>query len=181
MKSKINVKSLSIIALLTALAYVVTLLVRIPFPAASFLTYDPKDVFIIIGGFLYGPLVVIPMSVVVSLLEMPLSGTGPVGLLMNVLSTCSFAFIAALIYRKRKTILGAVVGLFFGILLMAGIMILWNYIITPGYMGVPREVVVGMLLPVFVPFNLFKGVYNAAIAMLLYKRLSDILRKLRII
>jgi len=176
MNSKI--KSLTILAILTALAFVAMLLVRVPFPAASFLTYDPKDVFIIIGGFLYGPLAVIPMSVTVSLLEMPLSGTGPVGLLMNILATCSFAFTAAAIYKKRKTIVGAVTGIIAGVFLMIAVMLLWNYIITPMYMGVPREFVAGMLIPVFLPFNLLKGIYNAAITILIYKRLSIILRKL---
>jgi len=176
-----RIKNLITLAILTALAYVTMLIVRVPFPAASFLTYDPKDVFIIIGGFLYNPFAVIPMSVIVSLLEMPLSGTGPVGLLMNILSTCAFALTAAVIYKKLRTITGAVIGLAAGIFMLTGVMILWNYIITPLYMSVPREVVVGMLLPVFLPFNLLKGVYNAAITILLYKRLSVVLKKLGII
>ena len=174
-------KNLIILAILTALAYVAMLLIRAPFPAASFLTYDPKDVFIVIGGFLYGPLAVIPMSVIVSLLEMPISGTGPIGLIMNVLATCSFAFTAALIYKYRRTIMGAITGIISGVFLMIAVMLLWNYIITPMYMNVPREIVVGMLIPVFLPFNLLKGIYNAAITILLYKRLSVILRKLGMI
>jgi len=174
-------KNLIILAILTALAYVAMLLIRAPFPAASFLTYDPKDVFIVIGGFLYGPLAVIPMSVIVSLLEMPISGTGPIGLIMNVLATCSFAFTAALIYKYRRTIMGAITGIISGVFLMIAVMLLWNYIITPMYMNVPREIVAGMLIPVFLPFNLLKGIYNAAITILLYKRLSVILRKLGMI
>jgi len=67
------------------------------------------------------------------------------------------------------------------VIIMIGIMILWNYIVTPGYMGVPREVVVNMLIPVFLPFNLLKGLYNAAITMLIYKKLASILRRLNII
>ena len=182
MNSKI--KNFITIAMLTALAYVTMLLILIPFPAASFLTYDPKDVFIIIGGFLYGPLVVIPMSVIVSLLEMPVTGTGPVGLLMNILSTCSFALTAALIYKKWRTIFGAAVGLGAGVIVMVAFMILWNIIVTPAYMlphldtAVARKIVIDMIIPVFLPFNLFKGIYNAAITVLLYKRLMDILRRL---
>ena len=177
---KLNIKNLAVLAILTALAYVATLLIRIPlFPAAPFLTYDPKDVFIIIGGFLYGPLAVIPMSAAVSIFEMPLSGTGPVGLLMNILSTCSFAAAAAFVYAKKRTIGGAVAGLALGVALMIAVMLLWNYIVTPVYMKVPREIVAGMLLPVFLPFNLIKGIYNAALTMLVYKRVSVIIRKLR--
>jgi riboflavin transporter FmnP len=177
----LKVKNLTILAMLTALAYVTMLIVRVPFPAASFLTYDPKDVFIIIGGFLYGPLAVIPMSAAVSLLEMPVSGTGPVGLLMNILSTCSLAFTAAVIYKKYRTIFGALIGLAAGVIVMVSVMVLWNYIITPVYMGVPRAVVTSMLIPVFFPFNLLKGVYNAAMTMLVYKHLSAILRRLNML
>ena len=180
--SKLNLKNFAVLAILTALAYVATLLIRIPlFPAAPFLTYDPKDVFIIIGGFLYGPLAVIPMSAAVSVFEMPLSGTGPVGLLMNILSTCSFAATAAFFYAKKRTITGAVIGLALGVTLMVAAMLLWNYIVTPIYMKVPREIVAGMLLPVFLPFNLIKGIYNAALTMLVYKRVSVIIRKLRLL
>ena len=59
---------------------------------------------------------------------------------------------------------------------MAVAMLLWNYIITPFYMGVPRETVAGMLLPVFLPFNLVKGGLNAALTLLLYKPIVSALR-----
>ena len=37
-------------------------------------------------------------------------------------------------------------------------MLLWNYLITPIYMGMDREeIVVPMLIPVFLPFNLVKA------------------------
>jgi riboflavin transporter FmnP len=178
--SKINVKALVIIAMLTALAYVSTLLIRIPFPALPFLTYDPKDVFIIIGGFLYGPFVIFPMSAALSLLEMPISGTGPIGLVMNIVATCAFAFPAAVIYRYNRTVKGAVIGLFAGIILMLPVMALWNYMLTPLFTQAPRQAVSGLLLPAILPFNLFKGIYNAAITMILYKQLSKLLRRFKL-
>ena len=48
-------------------------------------------------------------------------------------------------------------------------MMLWNWLLTPLYMGVPREEVVKLLLPAFLPFNFIKGGLNAAITILLYK------------
>ncbi|MDE6762268.1 MAG: ECF transporter S component, partial [Oscillospiraceae bacterium] len=45
------------------------------------------------------------------------------------------------------------------------------------YMGTPRDVVADMLLPAFLPFNLLKGALNSGIAMLIYKPLSNIMRK----
>ena len=60
-------------------------------------------------------------------------------------------------------------------------MVIWNYIITPLYMGVPREQVAGMLIPIFLPFNLIKGGINAALTMLLYKPVVGALRKAKLV
>jgi hypothetical protein len=60
---------------------------------------------------------------------------------------------------------------------MAVAMLLWNYIITPFYMGVPRATVAGMLMTVFLPFNLIKGGINAGLTLLLYKPVVGALRK----
>ena len=119
------------------------------------------------------------MSLVVCFVEMiTISTTGPIGLLMNVLSTCAFALPPAIFYQKNKSLRSAATGLILGVVLMTAVMLAWNYIVTPLYMGVPREVVAGMLLPTFLPFNLVKGGLNAGITMLLYKPLSGALKKL---
>ena len=57
------------------------------------------------------------------------------------------------------------------------VMLLWNYLVTPLYMGYPREAVVELLLPAFLPFNLLKGGLNASITFLLYKPIVTALRK----
>ena len=104
------------------------------------------------------------------------SDTGFYGLLMNILSSCAFACTAAFVYARRHTLKGAICGLLAGTALMTLLMLLWNYIITPAYMGVPREAVVRMLPTVFLPFNAFKGGLNAALTLLLYKPLMRALR-----
>ena len=43
-------------------------------------------------------------------------------------------------------------------------------------MGMPRQAVIGMLVPVFLPANAIKGALNAGITLLLYKPLSRALR-----
>ena len=57
-------------------------------------------------------------------------------------------------------------------------MLLWNYIITPYFMGVPREVVGSMLLTVFMPFNMLKGGINAVIVLLYLKPLFAVISAL---
>ena len=69
-----------------------------------------------------------------------------------------------------------VIGLAAGMICMTLMMLLWNYIITPYYMGVERSVVAGMLASVFLPFNLIKSGINAGLTMLLYKPIISALR-----
>ena len=174
----IRTKDLVLISILAALAFITTLFVRVPImPAAPFLDYDPKDITIVIGGFLFGPLPALAMAFIVAFLEMvTVSAAGPIGMLMNTLSSAAFACTAAMIYKHKHNLPGAVVGLVAGCAMAVAVMLLWNYIVTPIYMGVPREVVTAMLLPVFFPFNLIKYILNASAAMILYKPVAIALR-----
>lgn len=169
-------KQITNIAMLCALAYSAVAIGRIPI--TLFLKYEPKDVIIIIGGLIWGPLTSFYVSVIVSFVEMfTISETGILGCMMNILSSCAFACPAAFIYKKKKTLAGIIVGLTVGYVSMVSVMLLWNYLITPIYMGYPREAVVKLLLPVFLPFNLLKGGLNTGFTFLLYKPVVTALRK----
>ena len=180
--SAVNVRRIAVMAMLAAISFAVLLLAHlVPFfsfiPALPFLKYDPKDVIIAMGGFLLGPLEALAISIVVSLIEMlTISSTGPIGLLMNVLSTAAFACTAALVYRKKHDMGGAVLGLICGVVCMTVVMLLWNWLITPLYMHVPRAVIVTYMLPGFLPFNLVKAGANMALTLILYKPVSKALR-----
>ncbi len=176
-KSTQNIKNLASMAMLTALAVAADIFLRIG-GIGGFLTYEPKDVVLTIGAFLFGPVAGLIMSLVVCLVEMiTVSSTGPIGLLMNFLSSAVFVGVASVIYYRKKTMSRAVAGLIAAVLSMTAVMLLWNYIVTPLYMGVPREQVVGMLLPLLLPFNLIKAALNAALVLLLYKGAATALRK----
>lgn len=173
-------KKLTTIGMLCALAYIAVLVGRIP--VVLFLKYDPKDVIIVIGGFLFGPSAALAVTLIVSVAQMvTISGTGILGCVMNVVSSCSFACTAALVYQKRHRLSGAVLGLFCGLGCQTAVMMLWNYLIAPVYMGYPREAVAALLLPAFLPFNLMKGGLNAAITLLLYKPAVTVLRRSNLI
>lgn len=177
---KISTKKLATIGMLCAISFVVVAFIRIP--VVMFLKYEPKDVIITIGGFMLGPVASFAISAVVSLVEMvTISDTGIIGCIMNLISSCGFCCTAAYIYKKRHTMAGAVMGLISGGVIMTALMLLWNYLITPLYMGYPREAVAAMLLPVFLPFNLLKSALNAGITLLIYKPVVGALRKARLI
>lgn len=169
-------KKITLVAMLCAIAYVSVAVCRIPF--FDFLEYEPKAIIITIGGFIMGPLTAFLVSLIVSTVELvTISSTGFIGWIMNLLASCAFACTAAIIYKKKHTLTGAIIGLTAGTLCMTAIMLLWNYLITPIYMGYPREAVAAMLIPIFLPFNLIKGTINAGITMLLYKPIVTALRK----
>lgn len=171
-----NTKKITTTAMLCAIAYIMVVIGRIPI--VLFLKYDPKDIVITLGGLIWGPMTSFIVSVIVSLIEMiTISENGILGCIMNIVSTCSFACTAAVIYKKRRTLSGAIIGLLTGSFMMILVMMLWNYMIAPIYMGYPREAVAKLLLPAFLPFNLLKAGLNAAFTFLLYKPITIALRK----
>lgn len=169
-------KKISTIAMLCAITYVVMAVGRIP--VVLFLKYDPSDVIVTLGGLIWGPMTSCIVSAVVAVVEMvTVSDTGIIGCIMNIVQTLSFACTAAVIYKKKHTLSGAAAGLAAGCITTVIVMLLWNYLVTPLYMGYPRETVAEMLLPVFLPFNLLKGGLNASITFLLYMPVITALRK----
>ena len=172
---KENARKLTAAGMLCALAYASSAVGRVPL--VLFLKYDPKDIVIALGGLALGPLTALGVVAAASLLELlTLSEHGVMGFLMNVISSCFFACPAALIHRRRPGLSGAAAGLLCGWGCMVSMMMLWNWLIAPIYMGVPREEVGKLLLPAFLPFNLIKGGLNGAATLLLYRPVTAALR-----
>ena len=173
---KHRVKTVTVTAMLAAMAYTAVCIGRVP--VVLFLKYDPKDIIIALGGILWGPLTAFRVSLAVSLLEMAtISENGILGCVMNVLSTCAFSLPAAFLARKKPGRRQLALGLLAGSILMAVTMVAWNYLITPFYLGYPREAVARLLLPVFLPFNLLKAGLNAAGTFLLCPPVSKALSR----
>ncbi len=176
-KSSNHIRTICSLGMLTALAIAADIFLRLP-NISGFLTYEPKDVVLTIAAFIYGPLYGLAMALITCTVEMlTISTTGPIGLLMNFLASAMFIGVSSIIYHRKKTISRAIIGLVAGSLSMIAIMLLWNYIMTPIYMGVPRQAVLDMFLPVLIPFNSIKAGLNSALVLLLYKAVVTALRK----
>lgn len=179
-KNRIDTRQLVVMALFCALAFACVALFRIP--VVLFLKYEPKDCLLAIGGMLYGPVPALLMSVVVSLVEcFTISDTGWIGLIMNILSSALFICPAAVFYRRRRTLPSAIAGLAVGAVLTTAGMLLWNWLITPLYMHIPREQIEPLLFTTFLPFNLLKSALNAVLTVLLYKAVVSALRAARLV
>lgn len=171
-----RIKKLTAIAMFSAMAYVCVYFLRIP---VQFLTLDIKDSLIVLCALLFGPVSGAAVAVMVPFLELiTFSDTGVYGLIMNILSSMSLSVTASMIYRYKKSMMGAVIGLASGVFVMTAVMMLANLLITPYYMGVPTGMVVSLIPKLLLPFNLIKAVLNASIVLLLYKPLSKLMKKI---
>ena len=169
-----RLRRIVLIALFGAISYVLMLVVHIP---VQFLTMDVKDVIITLAGLYFGPLAALALSILVPLLELvTVSSTGLYGLVMNILGTAALSVTASVIYKYKKNILGAIVGLVSGVGLMVAVMMLFNLLVTPYYMGVTVEAVQGLIPVLLLPFNVLKGVLNVGLVLLLYKPLSLVMQ-----
>lgn len=165
-----QVNKITFSGIMIALAYVTLFFIRIPIiPSASFLRLDIKEFFILIPGLLYGPFYAFTGAVIVSFLQMlSVSDYGVIGLVMNILSVTAYTLPISFIYQKIHNKVGLIVGLFAGCVFVTGMMLVWNYLISPLYMGISRKVISTMLIPVFLPFNLIKSGVNSIMVCFYY-------------
>lgn len=193
MKSK-KVRVLTGCAMLTAVGVVLQYLeISIPI-MPSFIKLDFSDLPQLIGAFAYGPAAGVIICLLRNLIHMAVSNSGFVGELSNFLMGATFALVAGLVYRRRKTKGGALLAGISGAAAMAAVCLPVNYfIIYPLYynvMGLPREAVLDMyrlvipglesilkgILIFNVPFTLSKGLISTVISMIIYKPLSPLLK-----
>lgn len=177
-----DVRTVTTMAMIVALAYAAMAVCKLFIPKiGGFLSLDIIDAVIGIGGFLFGPVAAVMMIVVEAFIEaITLSTTGWYGFVMNVLSTVLLICPAVIIYRHKGKTAGAVIGLCVGVVFRLLGMIVFNYIVTPMYFGMPRASVVE-LMPMIALFNLVKGTLNAALLMILYPPVSKTLRKIGLV
>lgn len=170
-----KVKKLTIIALFCAMSFIVSVILPIK---VMFLTLDFKDTISAICGMFFGPVAGLFCAIVVPFIEFLYSDTGVYGLIMNLLSSITFVGVSTLIYKYKKTIWGAVAGLVTAVFATVAVMLVANLFVTPYYMGVTQEAVIGLIPKVIFPFNLVKSILNASITMLIYKPISKVLKRM---
>ena len=175
MNNSDKLKKISVTAMLCAFAYICMFVIKFK---VAFLTFDFKDAVLTVIAFLYGPLYATVSSVLVAAVELiTVSDTGIYGFIMNALSSAVFTATCGIIYKYRRTLAGAVFGSISAVLSMTAVMLVANMLITPFYMGVGRSDVAAMIPTLLLPFNLVKGVVNAAVTMIIYMPITTALKK----
>ena len=191
-KSLNTTRMLAGCGMLTAVAIVLQYIeAPIPF-IPSFIKLDFSDLPELIGSFAYGPVAGILIALVKNIIHLAVSQSGYVGELSNFILGAVFAGVAGLIYKKHKTMKGALVGGIAGAVCMALISFPSNlFIVYPFYYNfMPKEIVlqayqaivpsmksIEQSLVVFnMPFTFIKGILCVVISMLIYKPLSPVLK-----
>lgn len=175
-KSKMTTAKMAKLSMMTALSLVLLLIIRIPWPPAPFLVYDPADVPIFITAFAFGPAEGLIVTLIVCLLQaFALGGDGIYGFIMHFVATGIVAVVIGRMYRKHKTRKSAVKALVAGTIISVIVMCAMNLLVTPLYMGAPVSAVLAMIPTVILPFNLVKAGVNSLLTFMLYKRISGFL------
>ena len=194
MNKHINTKSIAVMAIMSAIGFILMVLeFPLPFLIPPFIKFDFSELPAIITAFALGPIQGIVVCFVKNLLHLFITSTAGVGELSNFILGAIFVGTAGFIYQCKKNRTGALIGALMGALLMATISIVTNYFITyPFYATffggmetivkaytsiIPSSDTLLKCLLIFnLPFNFAKGIVDAVICFVVYKKISPLLK-----
>ena len=181
LKRRFSSKRLAFMAVFVALSYAVSFLEIPIFPATPYLKLDFGNVFILLISFLLGPTEGVIVCMLKESLRMIGSSSGGVGELANVAATSAYILLPSVIYRFRKGLKAVIPALIGACLLGTAAALITNRFITfPLYMGEGAATVFHDVIWFLVAFNLIKTTAVGVLTMLLYKRLSNFLKRMKI-
>ena len=169
-----NTRQLVTMALMCAIASLFSF-VQIPLiPGVSFLTYDPSLMPAMVCGFAFGPGAGITVGSIAAVIHGLILGEW-VGSLMNIFATAFFVLPAALLYRRMHTLKGAIAGLVISVITATAGAILVNLTIGVWFYYGSADVIIPLILPALLPFNLVKTILNALLTLVVYKAVSNLI------
>ncbi len=167
------------VGIFSAIAFILQLIGSfIGLKVGGFLEIEFSDIPALIVALAYGPLSGILVELVKNVLHCAVTSTGFVGEFANFVINGILCFTAGIIYKKYRTYKGAIIALFIATVMMSLAGILVNrYIMLPLYMpDAPKEVIYTLVMGTILPFNIVKGLVISLITVLLYKRISKIIK-----
>lgn len=192
---KLNTRNIVKIGMLSAVAFLL-MLIQFPIPTLFpfFLELDISELPALLGGFTLGPIAGSIIVLLKNLLLLAVRGskTSYVGELSNFIVGAAFVVPASILYLNNKSKRGAIYSLIAGILGMTIVACISNYYLiiplfskTLGFESVmemaarSNKAIVDMktyILYAVVPFNILKSMVVSIFTLLIYKRLSPLLR-----
>ena len=170
-------RKIVMIGMLSALAFLLQLLI-VPYRVGGFLEIEISDLPAIIGTLAYGPVTGVIIELIKNILHLPFSTTGYIGEVANFVMNGIYVFTVGMIYSHIKTKKGAYIALSVGTLAMAlGGIVANLFIMIPYFMpAAPFMEKLNLVLFTITPFNIVKGIVTAVITILIYKRISPLLK-----
>lgn len=189
--NQVSTRIITMTALLAAISYMLAFL-EFPVPLSpSFARMDLSDLPALIGAFAFGPVMGVMIELIKNILQLLSTSTGGIGELANFLMGASYVLAAGFIYKYKKTKKTAIWACVISSVVM-GIAAIVNYfILLPLFETfMPLEQLIesfGEFLPFIktkldvvlfnaLPFNILKGLVIGAITMMIYKKLTPILK-----
>ena len=190
LKGRFTAKRIAFMSVFVALSYAVSFL-EIPLPlfGAEFLKLDLGNVFIVLISFLLGPLEGVLVCLMKEGLRCLTSTSLCAGELANFIITSSYLLFPSILYKYRKTLKTVIISLAVACLIATAVALLGNrFLIFPTFALLLGGTIYGMSVAeafsafwvALVVFNLIKTVAVSVLTLLLYKRLSNFLKKLKI-
>lgn len=190
--TKTNTRTIAMTGMLSAIAFILMYLqFNVPL-MPSFIAMDLSELPALIGSFALGPVSGVVICLVKNLLHLMRTSTGGVGELSNFMLGAVFVFTAGIIYKKKKTKQGAMIGSLIGAAVMAVFSVFSNYyLVYPVYTNfMPMEAIIAAyqainphvdslmdcILVFNTPFTFIKGMVSVVITLMVYKRLSPIIK-----
>lgn len=189
-------RKMVIIGIFSAISAVL-MLFEIPMPfAPSFYKLDLSDLPAVIGGFAFGPMTGVMIEFIKILLNLILNGTQTafIGELANFIVGCSYVLPASIIYIFRKNRQIAMISCLTATMIITLVGSSLNaFYLLPAFAklyGMPLDALIGMgtainpainnmftfILFAVAPINLLKGSVISGITLLVYKKLSPVIK-----
>ena len=169
-----STKQLVTMALMCAIAILLSFIEFPIIPAASFLKLDVALVPSAVVGFAYGPGPGVLVGIVCAVAHAAITGNW-VGALMNSIMAIAFILPATAIYARSRTFKSAMLGLVASIVTLVIVAVIANLVIDPIFYGYPFDAVVALVVPAIIPFNIIKGLVVAVLTAVVYKSISNLI------
>lgn len=180
-QNRFTAKRLALLAVFVALSYAVSFL-ETP-PIAGFLRLDFGNVFILLSSLLFGPIEGVIVCLLKESLRCLTSNTFCIGEAANFVITSAFILLPSILYRYKKGIKVVLLSLGAACLIGTGVALLMNrYVLLPWFyqaelIPVPAAEMFGQVWWILLLFNLGKCLLISVLVFLLYKRLSNFLKR----
>ncbi len=198
-KRDLNIKQISMIALQSSITIILYFFLKINLPFfPGWLDIQVSEIPAIITSFIYGPYAGALIILIRFIFKLPGSITAGVGEFADLLLGLTLVLISGIIYKRNRTLKGAIKGMALGIIASTVLACFLNYLVLiPAYIyiaGFSKEVLVKslsyisfvnesnfMLCYIFIgvlPFNIFRYIIVFALTFILYKKTHLLIEKI---